>query len=128
MTAVEKEANTRKAIERLNNGAPFRLQMKRTGGLADVQEVWRVDSSKLDKEARDKIVQPLADSGLLASPYVTDGFARRIFVSDGFHYAIKFEFDGSVRGAYFDDPGSSNPGLESLGHFIKDYDSSKIGN
>lgn len=112
------------ALQRLTkDNVPFKLELLQTGGFAGVHNTSSVDSSNLTAEARSQIVKAIAESGLLSKPFIAP--KKTFVVSDGFHEAIKFEFDGAVRGARYDVPGSDNAALEHLGSLIKKYDSSR---
>lgn len=118
MSAAEKEQRTAKALERLND-KPFQLTMKQTGGISGGERTYTVDSAKLSKEVRQKFVQALADSGLLALGCIRS--KGHFTVSDGFHETIRFEFDGSVHSAQYDSPGGDKA-LQGLGNLIVKYD------
>lgn len=111
-------------VKRLEKGdPPFKLTLRQTGGFAGVDRTHEVDSSTISSEAREQIARALADSGLLTAPYIKP--SATFSASDAFHEAIKFEYGGSVRGAYYDDPGTSTPALKTLGALIKKYDTSR---
>lgn len=111
-------------VKRLKKGdPPFKLTLRQTGGFAGVDRTHEVDSSTISSEAREQIARALADSGLLTAPFIKP--SATFTASDAFHEAIKFEYDGSVRGVYYDDPGTSTPALKTLGALIKKYDSSR---